>query len=200
MIPAQALQRLIEQGDISIRHVWHEKNCSDHNAGVCTCGYHETLSGWDKAKKELLKVFEKTDQDELRIILGRAFLKVSPVGLKGTYTITNGDIERAIVKVRQRYTLPIAMDQGDLDHVLSHIFQWQMSSAYVKAVETIGFPSDALGVLQALAESYGDCGYQQGKVFEHLKKSIKEVTAMLDYEFDEGRSNSYFVRRQTATA
>jgi hypothetical protein len=198
MIPAQALQRLIEQGDISIKHVWHEKNCPDNNAGDCTCGYRETLSGWEKAKKELLEVFENTDMDSLRVLLGNVLLaKINTSGSKGTYVINNGDLERAVTRVRQRYTLPIVMDQVDLDQALSFIFQWKLKSAYEKADATIGFPPAALGALHNMAERFGNCGYQEGKIFDELKENIKMITAMLGYEFDDSRSNTEFVRRQT---
>ncbi len=185
MIPAQALQRLIDVGDRL-----------QNNPSL-----QENHSAWENAKKELLEVFEGSDLDNLRVILGNVLLaKINAGGVKGTYFITNGDLERALVKVRQRYTLPIVMDQVDLDQVLHHIFRWKMQSAYDKANVTIGFPSDALQALQLMADSYGDCGYQQGKIFEPLKKSIKEITAMLHYEFDESRSNTEFVRRQTVPA
>jgi hypothetical protein len=69
------------------------------------------------------------------------------------------------------------------EDVINRMYNWKMASAYRHAKRVPNFPKKALKILKELAEKYGDCGWNNGKVFDELREKNFEVADILGYEW-----------------
>lgn len=65
--------------------------------------------------------------------------------------------------------------------VLNLMRQWKSRSAYNAAAKIPGFDRDALGILWRLAHEFGDCGKQDGNIFEAIPLNNHKVASLLGY-------------------
>lgn len=75
--------------------------------------------------------------------------------------------------------------QGSIDNILERMWNWKMNSAYEQAKQFPDFPKNALDILKELSENFGNCGWQDGKVFDELRKKNHQVAKMLGYTWNE---------------
>ena len=84
-----------------------------------------------------------------------------------------------------------------IDDVLGRMYNWKMRSAYAYAMEVPDFPSEALSILKEMGEEYGNCGWNEGTIFDALRQKNHKVAAILGYRWDEG--NDRWVKHGTQT-
>ena len=72
-----------------------------------------------------------------------------------------------------------------LDDVVGRMANWKMNSAlnYAKKVEN--FPAKALIILEQMAEKFGNCGWQDGSIYNELQEAIDKVIDLIGYEYNE---------------
>lgn len=87
--------------------------------------------------------------------------------------------------------------EHDIEHVLNRMYNWKMSSAHLAASNIADFPADALAILKEMGEDYGNCGWNEGKVFDRLRENNLKVANMLGYDWDEDADE--WVKRTTRT-
>jgi len=196
MIPAQALQNLIDEGDrlIGTRHT---ETCGSRHTDDCDCH----VMKWHGVKTDLRRSFEE-EAKALPEVLSRA------LEIKGDRILdphlpaaqikwsTNGKVEEATKEILHRMRVPVIMRQEDLSAVVEHIIQWNMQSALLRASKTIGFPHEALMILTDLSVQFGDCGIHSGAAFEPMRKGIALLMSKLGYEFNQEKR--VFLKTTTA--
>jgi hypothetical protein len=80
-----------------------------------------------------------------------------------------------------------------IENVLSRMYNWKMTQAYVAAKEIVEFPANALELLAELSEKFGNCGWQEGVAFNELAVSNDKVADMLGYKWDD-REDFYILK------
>ena len=81
-----------------------------------------------------------------------------------------------------------------VDDVINRMYNWKMESAYNYATEVPNFPAQALVKLKKMASQFGNCGYQDGKAFDVLRKTNDQVAEILGYEWDD--DNDKWIKRE----
>lgn len=196
MIPAQALQNLIEEGDRLIGNR-HSENCGSRYMGDCNCH----VMKWHEVKARLREAFEE-EEKALPEILARSLEIKGDRILDPHYPAvqikwsTNGDTEGAAKDILHRIKAPIVMRKQDIDDVLSRMYNWKMRSAFSKASSTMGFPPKALEILKDLSEKFGNCGWQDGAIFDSLREGNNKVADILGYEWNDEKD--MFIKKTTA--
>ncbi len=72
-----------------------------------------------------------------------------------------------------------------IEDVLERMYNWKQESALDIAKEIKDFPKEALKKLEYLSEKFGNCGFQDGSMYNELIDTNFEVAKMLGYEYDE---------------
>jgi hypothetical protein len=79
----------------------------------------------------------------------------------------------------------VEKEQTPVEKVLERMYNWKQDSALRYAKEINDFPKQALKKLEHLSEKFGNCGWQDGKIYNELRNTNFEVAKMLGYEYNE---------------
>ena len=79
------------------------------------------------------------------------------------------------------------MNIRTMEDVIGRMYNWKMTSAYAFAVDTPNFPPEALAILKKMCDEYGNCGWQDGNIYEPLREANHKVAAILGYRWDDER-------------
>lgn len=85
-------------------------------------------------------------------------------------------------------TLPEKEKEKELspiEKVIERMYNWKQDSAFRYAKEIKDFPKEALEKLEILSNKFGNCGWQEGTVYEELRDTNFEVAKMIGYEYNE---------------
>lgn len=80
-------------------------------------------------------------------------------------------------------------ESSSIESVLDRMYNWKMNSAYEHAKQIEYFPLDALCKLKILSEDFGNCGWQEGRVFNRLRKENNSIAKILGYVWDDKSDN-----------
>jgi hypothetical protein len=80
---------------------------------------------------------------------------------------------------------PKEVEETPIEKVLGRMYNWKQASAYNYAKEIKDFPEEALKKLEHLSEKFGNCGWQDGSIYDELRDTNFEVAKMLGYEYNE---------------
>jgi len=86
-----------------------------------------------------------------------------------------------------RYKTTKEPKETPTEKVLGRMYNWKQESALRYAKEIKDFPEEALNKLKHLSEKFGNCGWQDGSIYDELRDTNFEVAKILGYEHDEER-------------
>ena len=72
-----------------------------------------------------------------------------------------------------------------LDDVVGRMANWKMNSAVRRAKDVENFPAEAMVILEQMAEKFGDCGWQDGAIYNELYDAIDKVIELIGYVYNE---------------
>ena len=72
-----------------------------------------------------------------------------------------------------------------VEDVLGRMYNWKMDSALQYAEETEDFPIEAKNLLEKMSVKFGNCGWQDGKVFNQLRNTNNKIAKILGYKWNE---------------
>lgn len=87
------------------------------------------------------------------------------------------------------------MSAFTLKSVINRMWNWKMLSAYTQACTIPTFPLEELKELEALSIKFGNCGWQEGSVYDELRESNFKIAAAIGFEWDEER-NQWFEKNR----
>ncbi len=74
----------------------------------------------------------------------------------------------------------------EVEILLGSMYNWKMTTAYENASHSYDpFPAEVLDLLKDMSEKYGDCGWQQGTVYDELQKTNDKIADILGYRWDD---------------
>ena len=85
----------------------------------------------------------------------------------------------------------VEIKETPIEKVLGRMYNWKQESALRYAKEIKDFPEEALKKLEYLSEKFGNCGYQDGSIYDELRETNFEIAKMLGYEYNE--EEDYFL-------
>jgi len=90
-------------------------------------------------------------------------------------------------------TSALADSKAQMEYVIGRMSNWKMKSAYNAALLIDEFPSAALKKLKKMSEDFGNCGWQEGKAYDRLRKVNTEIADLMGYDWSEEKD--HFLRR-----
>ena len=82
-------------------------------------------------------------------------------------------------------TSALADSKAQMEYVIGRMYNWKMKSAYNAALLIDAFPPAALKKLKKMSEDFGNCGWQEGKAYEKLRKINVDIALLMGYDWKE---------------
>lgn len=72
-----------------------------------------------------------------------------------------------------------------VEDVLNRMYNWKMESANLFADEIENFPIEAKKLLEKMSVKFGNCGWNEGKIFNQLRNTNHKIANILGYKWNE---------------
>ena len=73
------------------------------------------------------------------------------------------------------------------EKILSRMYNWKMRSAYSLAINSEEeISQNLLTLLKGMSDQFGNCGWQDGTVFDELRDTNNIIADLLGYVWDDG--------------
>lgn len=139
----------------------------------------------ERKKKEYQYKKENMSFDEVAI-------KILPIVRRGIPRMIADDItgiqpmaEQQSEFTKNLKTLTKNYNETEMNEFLKRMYNWEIKQAFNRAKNVEGFDNTALTLLERYAKRFGDCGWQEGEVFEELRVGLNNVAAHIGYEWDD---------------
>lgn len=85
----------------------------------------------------------------------------------------------------------------DVRSIVDRMYNWKMKSAYEQAASVPEISKEVLDLLREMAIKFGNCGWQEGKIFNELRETNHKIADLLgliwddriDYWVEKGQEN-----------
>lgn len=83
--------------------------------------------------------------------------------------------------------MTLMFEKTPVERILSRMYNWKCTSALNYAEEWPDCPPRVREILKELSEKFGNCGWQDGTVFDELRDKNNEVADILGYVWNDDK-------------
>jgi len=166
------------------------------------------VEGWDKSNYFL--TVTKQSLSKFVVLLAKALAgeKLPATGEDGstydefgadiTITVQSAADDEVLVFPCHKTTLewltkqPIAdqsLDESQVKELLNRMWNWKMESAYRVASTIKGLSPKILAKIETLMKEFGNCGWQEGTIYDKLRDGNDEIANLLGYVWVDEKDN-----------